>query len=110
MLNKKTLNGIAVFAAGYVKRWMESGVYDRLFKTKYGEKIKRLDKKAAYGIEFGLNFLTSVLDQKISEDTALKKFIKEVGMDAASEISKRLINGNKSKAADDVSDNKKFTE
>lgn len=100
MLDKKLLNNFAVIAASYAKRWMESCVYDRLFKTKYGEKIKRLDKKAAYGIEFGLNFLTSVLDQKISEDTALKKFIKEVGMDAASELSKRLLNGLKIDSSD----------
>lgn len=100
MLDKKLLNNFAVIAASYAKRWMESGVYDRLFKTKYGEKIKRLDKRAAYGIEFGLNFLTSVLDQKISEDTALKKFIKEVCMDAASELSKRLLNGLKKDSSD----------
>ena len=102
MLNNKTLNSLAVFAAGYAKRWMEGGVYDRLFKTKYGEKIKRLDKKAAYGIEFGLNFLTSILDQKMLEDTALKKFIKEIGMDAASELSKRLINGAKKDSSENT--------
>lgn len=98
-MNKKFLSSLAVVAASYAKRWMESGVYDRLF-DKYGEKIKRLDKKAAYGIELGLNFLTGVLDQKMSEDTALKKFFKEIGMDAASELSKRLLNGLKKDSPD----------
>jgi hypothetical protein len=93
MLNKKTLNGIAVFAAGYAKRWMEGHLYDRVLETKFGQKFKTLDKKAIYGFEFGLNFLTTILDQKFNDDTAIKKFIKEVGMDAASELSKRLING-----------------
>lgn len=100
MFDKNKLNTLAVIVASYAKRWMEGGVYDRLFKTKYGEKIKGLDKKTLYGIEFGLNFLTSVLDQKISEDTALKKFIKEIGMDAASELSKRLLNGLKKDSSD----------
>lgn len=100
MLNKKTLNGIAVFAAGYAKRWMEAHLYDRVFKTKFSQKFKNLDKKAIYGIEFGLNFLTTILDQKFQDDTAAKKFIKEVGMDAASELSKRLLNGLKKDSSD----------
>lgn len=100
MLNKKTLNGIAVFAAGYAKRWLEGNLYDRVIQTKIGQKFKNLDNKAIYGIEFGLNFLTTILDQKFQDDTALKKFVKEVGMDAASELSKRLLNGLKKDSPD----------
>ena len=66
-----------------------------------------MDKKAIYGVEFGLNFLTTILDQKLNDDTALKKFIKEIGMDAASELSKRLINSAKDGAPDN-SDNTEF--
>lgn len=100
MINQKLFNSLAILAAGYAKRWMEGNVYDKVFETKFGEKFKNLGKKSAYGIEFGLNFLTSVLDQKFHDDTALKKFIKEIGMDAASELSKRLINGTKEASSD----------
>lgn len=108
MLNKKMLNGIAIFAAGYAKRWMEGNFYDRVIDTKIGRRFKKMDKKAVFGIEFGLNFLTTILDQKLNDNTALKKFIKEIGMDAASEISKRLINGAKKEGSSDNSDNTKF--
>ncbi len=107
MLNKKLLNGIAVFAAGYAKRWMEGNVYDRVIDTKIGRKFKNLNKNAVYGIEIGLNLLTTILDQNFNDNTAVKKFIKEVGMDAASELSKRLINGDKEGSSDN-SDNTEF--
>lgn len=102
MINQKLLNSLAILAAGYAKRWMEGNLYDKVFETKFGEKFKNLDKKSVYGIEFGLNFLTSILDQKFHDDTALKKFIKEIGMDAASELSKRLINGTREASSDNV--------
>ncbi len=93
--DKKILNSLAVFSAGYMKRWLEGNLYDRIFKTELGEKLKSLDKKARYGIEFCLNLLTTFFEQKLSEDTALKKFVKEVGIDVGPEISKRLINNAK---------------
>lgn len=92
MRNEKILNGLAVFSSGYMKRWMEGHFYDRIFETELGEKLTTLDKRAKYGIEFGLNLLTAFFDEKLSEDTALKRFVKEVGIDAGPEISKRLIN------------------
>lgn len=95
MINQRILNGLAVFSAGYMKRWLEENLYDRIFKTELGEKLKSLDKKARYGIEFGLNLLTAFFDQKLAEDTTLKRFVKEVGIDAGPEISKRLINNTK---------------
>lgn len=95
MIDQKILNGLAVFSAGYLKRWLEGNFYDKIFKTKLGEKLKGLDKKALYGIEFGLNTLMAFFEQKLAEDTALKKFVKEVGVDMGPEISKRLINNAK---------------
>lgn len=95
MIDQKILNGLAVFSAGYMKRWLEGNFYDRIFKTELGEKLKSLNKKTRYGIEVGLNLLTVFFDQKLAEDTALKKFVKEVGIDAGPEISKRLINNTK---------------
>lgn len=95
MIDPKKLDGLATFSAGYLKRWLEGNLYDRIFKTELGEKLKSLDKKARYGIEFGLNLLTAFFDQKLADDTALKKFVKEVGIDVGPEISKRLINNTK---------------
>lgn len=92
MVNQKMLNGLAVFSSAYLKRWLEGHFYDRIFETQLGERLKTLDKRAKYGIEFGLNLLTAFFDQKLSEDTVLKRFVKEVGIDAGPEISKRLIN------------------
>jgi len=92
MVNQNILNGLAVFSSAYLKRWLEGHFYDRIFETQLGEKLKTLDKRAKYGIEFGLNLLTAFFDQKLSEDTVLKRFVKEVGIDAGPEISKRLIN------------------
>lgn len=95
MIDQKILNGLAVFSAGYMKRWLEGNLYDRIFKTELGEKLKSLDEKARYGIEFGLNLLTAFFEQKLAEDTALNRFVKEVGIDIGPEISKRLINNTK---------------
>ncbi|MEO0266392.1 MAG: hypothetical protein ABIM43_07305 [candidate division WOR-3 bacterium] len=78
-----------------MKRWLERNLYDRIFETELGDKLKSLDKKVRYGIEFGLNLLTAFFEQKLSEDTALKKFVKEIGIDVAPEVSKRLINNAK---------------
>lgn len=94
-IDPKILNGLAVFSAGYMKRWLEGNLYDRIFKTELGEKLKNLDKRVRYEIEFGLNLLTAFFDQKLAEDTTLKRFVKEVGIDAGPEISKRLINNTK---------------
>lgn len=95
MANQKILNGLAVFSAGYMKRWLERNLYDRIFNTELGNKLKSFDTKTRYGIEFVLNLLTAFFDQKLAEDTALKKFVKEVGIDSGPEISKRLINNTK---------------
>jgi hypothetical protein len=94
-MDQKILNYLATFSAGYMKRWLERNLYDRIFRTDLGEKLKSLDKKARYGIEFGLNLLTAFFDRKLSEDTALKKFVKEVAIDIGPEISRRLINSAK---------------
>lgn len=95
MVDQQILNGLATFSAGYMKRWLEGNIYDKMFKTELGEKLENLDKKAKYAIEFGLNLLNIFFDQKLAEDTALKKFVKEVVEDTAPEVSKRLINNTK---------------
>lgn len=94
MTNNESLKrGIAIALSGYARRWMESGVYDRLMNTELGKQLKELDPKAKYGIEGGLYVLTAILEQKFGEDTALKVLVRELGMDAGPEIAKRMING-----------------
>lgn len=91
-ISDQVANGLAIFSANYLKRWLEGNLYDRFFQTDLGQKLKRLDAKAHYGIEFGLNLLAVFFDRALAGDTAMKRFVKEVGLDAAPEISKRLIN------------------
>lgn len=94
MDNQKVYNGLAVVAANYVKRWLEDP-YDKIFQTEIGQKIKNLDTKAKYAIEFASYLLTAFFDQKLKDDTALKKFVQGVGTDVGPELSKRMINGAK---------------
>jgi hypothetical protein len=91
-MSDQVANGLAIFSANYLKRWLEGNLYDRFFRTGLGQKLKGLDAKAHHGIEFGLNLLTVFFDRALADDTAMKRFVKEVGLDAAPEISKRLIN------------------
>lgn len=97
MLNQKILNRLAVFSSAYLKRWLEAHLYDRIFDTQFGQRLTALDEKAKYGIEFGLNLLLAFFEQKLSEDTPLKKFFREVAIDAGPELSSRLINNAKEK-------------
>jgi hypothetical protein len=93
-MDEKTLNSLAIFASGYAKRWMESN-YDKLMRTAAGKKLTSLGSTQKYAIEAGLYALMTYADQKLKTDTPLKKFLTEVGKDAAPEIAKRIINGAK---------------
>ena len=83
---------IPVFLANYAKRFLEKG-YDRAFQTKLGRKFLGLGDKKKYAIEFALYVLTAFFEKRLAGNTKLVKFAKEVGIDAAPEISKRMING-----------------
>ena len=85
------IDGLAVFSAGYLKRWLETHLYDKLFETEIGKKLKSLGTKERYAIEAGLNLLTVFFDQKLSTDSAIKKLIRLVGTDIAPELSSRLV-------------------
>lgn len=89
--DQKILDGLAVFSAGYLKRWLETNLYDKLFETEVGKKLKSLGTRERYAIEAGLNLLTVFFDQKLSADSAIKKLIKQVGTDIAPELSSRLV-------------------
>ncbi len=83
---------LPVFAANYAKRFLEH-VYDNAFDTPLGQKLAAMGKSKKYAVEFGLNLLTAFFEDRLAENTKLKKFVKEVGIDMAPEISKRMING-----------------
>ena len=83
---------LPVFAANYAKRFMEH-VYDSAFQTELGRKLAAMGKPSKYTVEFGLNLLTAFFEDQLAENTKLRKFVKEVGIDVAPEISKRMING-----------------
>ncbi len=89
--DQKIIDGLAVFSAGYLKRWLETNLYDKLFETEIGKKLKSLGTKERYAIEAGLNLLMVFFDQKLSTDSAIKKLIMLVGTDIAPEISSRLV-------------------
>lgn len=96
-MDKKLSNSLAVIFSGYCRRWLES-YYDKLFETDIGQKLKSLDDPYRYGIELGLNILNAFFEQNFVDDSALKKLVKDIGTDAAPEISKRLINHVKERA------------
>ena len=83
---------LPVFAANYAKRFMEH-VYDEAFQTSFGQRLAAMGKSRKYTVEFALNLLSAFFEDRLAENTKLAKFVKEVGIDAAPEISKRLING-----------------
>jgi hypothetical protein len=78
--------------ANYVKRWMEGNAYDRLFSTKIGNQLKDLNSSTKYFVEAVLNVLSAFFEGKLEGDGLLRKMVKEVGSDAAPEISKRILN------------------
>lgn len=83
---------LPVFAANYAKRFLEH-VYDSGFKTPLGQHLASMSKSKKYAVEFALNTLTAFFEDRLTENTKLKKFVKEVGIDIAPEISKRMFNG-----------------
>ncbi|MEK7659343.1 MAG: hypothetical protein AAB338_01665 [Patescibacteria group bacterium] len=83
---------LPVFVANYAKRFAE-GAYDDAFRTRLGQSLLGMNKSKKYGIEFILNVLTAFFELRLAENSSLQKFLKEVGIDAAPEVSKRLHNG-----------------
>lgn len=82
------------FASGYAKRMME-GQYDRVMDTKVGQKLSDIARPRKYAIEVALNGIFAYLATKKKNfvKNPVQELIWEVGMNAPSEISKRLLNG-----------------
>jgi hypothetical protein len=92
MDSSQVRRGLALFAANYAKRWLEGHLYDRIFETEIGRRVQSMDARFRYGAELGLNLLSVLFDRAMKDDTAFKRLIKEIGLDAAPELSKRIIN------------------
>lgn len=80
------------FAANYSKRFLERG-YDQAFKNKFGQWIVGLSPWKKYSLEAILYAVTTVLDDRLPANSLFKKYASQVGLDAAPELSKRMING-----------------
>lgn len=79
-------------AANYTKRFLERG-YDQLFRTSFGQWLVSLSPWKKYSIESLLYALTALLDERLPADSPARKYASQVVLDAAPEISKRMING-----------------
>lgn len=80
------------FAASLTKRLLEKP-YDNVFKSWLGQWLVNLSPWKKHSIEGVLYVLTALLDDRLPENSILRKYAKEVVLDAAPEISKRMING-----------------
>ena len=92
MAHERLLDGLATFGSSYVKRFLETH-YDSLMRTGPARKVMEAGAPTRYGIEAALYALLAYAEQHWSADTPLRSLIREVAMDAPSEISKRLVNG-----------------
>lgn len=81
-------------AAMYVKRLLEDP-YDRLAETAFFTKLKGLDSREKGAIELVSYILTAIVDLKLPSGGLLQYLFKEVGVDFAPEMAKRMMNGKK---------------
>ncbi len=98
LANPKLHKAAVTFASGYARRMMEPQ-YTRLMETSIGQKALSLSRPKKLAIEAALNGLAAYISTKEPQltNTPLKAFLWEVAMDAPSEISRRLLNGDYAK-------------
>jgi hypothetical protein len=82
--------GAAVFGSCYIKRWLEPR-YDQLVNLPFMAKLKAANVGSKYAIEAILYSLTAYAENRMSDTSPLGLMIKAVLMDAAPEISARLL-------------------
>ncbi len=99
--NPKLHKAAATFAVGYAKRMME-GQYSRIMQTKLGKRLHGLDGPNKYAVEAALNGLVAYLSTKESAfaTSPVREFLWELAKDAPSEISRRILNGERTRAND----------
>jgi uncharacterized protein YjeT (DUF2065 family) len=92
MTEKDLKQTLAMVASLYTKRFAEDA-YDRVFQGALGQKLVSLNKEIRLGLEASFYLLTAYFDRVFQEDTPLRKYVKEVALDTAPEVAKRMMNG-----------------
>lgn len=91
MANQPKGADLATIAAMYTKRLLEKH-YDKLAATDIITQLKNKGGGEKYILEFVLYVFAAMLNHQLDENTAIKKFLHEVAIDAPPEIAKRIIN------------------
>ena len=102
MDEKKWSRAGAIFGASYIKRCLEAR-YDTLMALPALAKLKAANPGVKYGIEAILYALTAYAEQNVSDRSPLGLMVKTVLMDAAPEISSRLLKDARAELAAEVS-------
>ncbi|MDZ4243564.1 MAG: hypothetical protein U1C57_00470 [Candidatus Doudnabacteria bacterium] len=99
----KVAQALPVFWASYAKRFLER-VYDSAIDTRLGQKLAALSPAKKHGLEAIMYALTALLEPRLKADSKLAQFVREIAVDAAPEMSKRIFNGVKEEIAVMVSE------
>jgi hypothetical protein len=102
MDEKKWSRAGAILGASYIKRWLEAR-YDTLMALPALARLKAASPGVKYGIEAMLYALTAYAEQNVSDRSPLGLMVKAVLMDAAPEISARLLKDARAELAAEVS-------
>jgi hypothetical protein len=84
------LRGTAVFGSCYIKRWLEPR-YDQLIELPFMAKLRAASLGTKSAIEAILYALTAFAENKMSDKSPLGLMVKTLLMDAAPEISARIL-------------------
>ena len=84
------LRGAAVFGSSYIKRWLEPR-YDQLMELPVMAKLRAANIGTKSAIEAILYALTAFAENKMSDKSPLGLMVKALVMDAAPEISARIL-------------------
>ena len=82
--------------AMYTKRLLEKH-YDALAETTIGQKIRQLSPWTKGALELLTYVVSALAELKLKDGTPLARYLKDVGVDFAPEMSKRMINGAKAR-------------
>ena len=99
----KVAQALPVFLASYAKRFLER-VYDQAMQSGFGQKLAGLSPAKKYGLEAIMYAFTALLEPRLKADSKLAQFVREIAVDAAPEMSKRIFNGVKEEIAVMVSE------
>lgn len=90
-LSEKGYRWLAVFAASYVKRLLDTHAYDQLFDTEFGRTLRALPEFQKHLAEFMLHGSNVFIEEQLKAGTPFEKFFKEVLSDIPSEAASRIL-------------------